>query len=78
MGREPWSEPRTRQIVEEHSGLEGPLMPILHACVETFGCVPQEAVPVIAKELNLKFIRETLYTNDFSALTQPKINKKAV
>ena len=28
-------------------------MPILHACVETFGCVPQEAVPVIAKELNL-------------------------
>ena len=53
MGREPWSEPRTRQIVSEHAGLEGPLMPILHACVETFGYVPQEAVPVIATELNL-------------------------
>jgi formate dehydrogenase subunit gamma len=53
MGREPWSEPRTRQIVIEHMGLEGPLMPILHACVETFGFVPQEAVPVIANELNL-------------------------
>ena len=53
MGREPWSEPRTRQIVAEHAGLEGPLMPILHACVETFGFVPTEAVPVIANELNL-------------------------
>jgi formate dehydrogenase subunit gamma len=28
-------------------------MPILHACVETFGFVPQEAVRVIANELNL-------------------------
>lgn len=53
MGREPWSEPRTRQIVAEHKGLEGPLMPILHAVVETFGFVPAEAVPVIANELNL-------------------------
>ena len=53
MGREPWSEPRTRQIVTELKGLEGPLMLILHACVETFGFVPQEAVPVIANELNL-------------------------
>ena len=53
MGREPWSEPRTRQIVAEHKGLEGPLMPILHAVVETFGFVPADAVPVIANELNL-------------------------
>ncbi len=53
MGREPWSEQRTQQIVAEHADLEGPMMPILHAVVETFGFVPQEAVPVIAKALNL-------------------------
>lgn len=53
MGREPWSEERTRQIVAERATLEGPLMVILHDCVETFGFVPQEAVPVIADALNL-------------------------
>lgn len=50
---EPWSEARTRAIVQSHTHLEGPLMPILHAVQEAFGCVPEEAVPVIAKELNL-------------------------
>lgn len=50
---EPWSEQRTRQIVAAHAGLEGPLMPILHAVQEAFGMVPEAAVPVIADELNL-------------------------
>ena len=50
---EPWSEARTVEIVAEHGHLEGPLMPILHSVVETFGHVPEEAVPVIARELNL-------------------------
>jgi formate dehydrogenase subunit gamma len=50
---EPWSEARTVAIVEEHSSLEGPLLPILHAVQETFGHVPEEAVPVVARELNL-------------------------
>jgi formate dehydrogenase subunit gamma len=53
VGREPWSEERTRQIVAERANLEGPLMVILHDCVETFGFVPAEAVPVIANALNL-------------------------
>jgi formate dehydrogenase subunit gamma len=51
--QEPWSEERTRAIVSNHTHLEGPLMPILHAVQEAFGFVPEEAVPVIAKELNL-------------------------
>ena len=42
-----------RAIVSDHAHLEGPLMPILHAVQEAFGFVPEEAVPVIAKELNL-------------------------
>lgn len=50
---EQWSEGRTREIVRSFSGLEGPLMPILHAVQECFGCVPEAAVPVIANELNL-------------------------
>lgn len=53
MEREPWSEARTRQIVAEHADLEGPLMVILHDVVETFGYVPNDAVPVIANALNL-------------------------
>ncbi len=50
---EPWSEERTRAIVSAHTHLEGPLMPILHALQEAFGCVPEAAVPVLAHELNL-------------------------
>jgi formate dehydrogenase subunit gamma len=51
--QEPWSAERTAQIVAEHRGLEGPLLPILHALQDTFGCVPEGAVPVIAEALNL-------------------------
>jgi formate dehydrogenase subunit gamma len=50
---EPWSAERTRAIVAQHHGLEGPLMPILHATMHAFGHVPEAAVPVIAQELNL-------------------------
>src|SRR5262245_3476923 len=50
---EPWSEERTVEIVAQHQALEGPLMPILHAIQEAFGHVPEEVVPVLARELNL-------------------------
>lgn len=50
---EPWSEERTIEIISDHAALEGPLMPILHALQHAFGHVPQEAIPVIARELNL-------------------------
>jgi formate dehydrogenase subunit gamma len=50
---EPWTEERTVELVREHERLEGPLMPILHAVQKAFGYVPEEAVPVIARELNL-------------------------
>lgn len=50
---EPWSEERTIEIIREHDGLEGPLMPILHALQHAFGHVPEEAIPVVALELNL-------------------------
>ena len=44
---------RTLSIVSEMKGLEGPLLPILHEIQAEFGYVPQEALPVIARELNL-------------------------
>lgn len=50
---EPWSEEKTSSIVASHLHMEGPLLPILHAVQEAFGFVPEEAIPVIAKDLNL-------------------------
>ncbi|MDO3432859.1 formate dehydrogenase subunit gamma [Rhizobium sp. CBN3] len=44
---------RTRTIVADLRFLEGPLLPILHEVQREFGYVPQEALPVIAEELNL-------------------------
>ncbi len=50
---EPWNEDRARSIIVEFNDCEGPMLPILHAFQETFGCVPQEAAPLIAEALNL-------------------------
>lgn len=44
---------RVAQILDGHKGLEGPLLPILHAVQAAFGHVPQAAIPQIAKALNL-------------------------
>ena len=44
---------RTLAIVAEMKALEGPLLPILHAIQAEFGYVPQDSLPVIARELNL-------------------------
>ncbi|MFC6447317.1 formate dehydrogenase subunit gamma [Shinella zoogloeoides] len=46
-------ETRTLAIVGELKRLEGPLLPILHEIQAEFGYVPQECLPVIARELNL-------------------------
>lgn len=40
-------------IVNSLRGLEGPLLPILHAIQAEFGFVPEASLPVIARELNL-------------------------
>lgn len=44
---------RVRAIVADHRGLEGPLLPILHAVQAEFGHVPREALPPIAEMLDL-------------------------
>ncbi len=50
---EPWSAERTAQIIREHQGLEGPLLPILHALQEAFGYIDTAAEPLIAEALNI-------------------------
>jgi formate dehydrogenase subunit gamma len=44
---------RLDQILADHRGLEGPLLPILHAVQAAFGHVPQDVLPVIAADLNI-------------------------
>jgi formate dehydrogenase subunit gamma len=44
---------RVGEILAAHRGMEGPLLPILHAVQGAFGHVPQEALPVIALGLNI-------------------------
>lgn len=50
---EPWNTARAGAIIAAHEGRNGALLPILHDVQETFGCVPEEAVPLIAQALNL-------------------------
>ena len=42
-----------REIAADHRKHRGALLPILHAVQEALGCVPAEAIPVLADELNL-------------------------
>ena len=44
---------RIAEILVAHQGLEGPLLPILHAIQAAFGYVPDTAIPQIAKALML-------------------------
>jgi len=48
-----WDEPRAKSIIDAKSGLEGPLLPILHDLQETFGYVDPRAVAIIAQALNV-------------------------
>ncbi len=44
---------RLDEILRAHRGLEGALLPILHAVQAEFGYVPQQVLPIIAKDLNI-------------------------
>ncbi|SEQ03382.1 formate dehydrogenase subunit gamma [Thalassovita taeanensis] len=41
------------EILAQHTGVEGPLLPILHDVQAAFGHIPQSVVPVIAAHLNI-------------------------
>lgn len=44
---------RVEDILERHRGVEGALLPILHAVQAEFGHIPDGCLPIIAKDLNL-------------------------
>jgi formate dehydrogenase subunit gamma len=48
-----WDAEEFRRILAAHDGMEGPLLPILHALQARFGFVPRGGVPLIAEHLNL-------------------------
>jgi formate dehydrogenase subunit gamma len=49
-----WDKARGEEIVADLAGrLEGAALPILRALQETFGHVPDEALPLVASSLNL-------------------------
>ncbi len=50
---DPWDETLAQKTIDELCGLEGPLLPILHALQERFGYVDARAVAMIARSLNL-------------------------
>ena len=62
-------------ICADHAGLEGPLLPILHAVQAEFGCVDAEAERAIAKALNLSRAEVhgvVSFYHDFSAEADPR------
>lgn len=48
-----WSEARGRAVIAPLAGLNGAVLPMLHAVQDVFGHVPREAVALIAATLNL-------------------------
>jgi formate dehydrogenase subunit gamma len=50
---EPWTPERASEIIARYKDMKGAGLPVLHALQETFGCVPKDAVPLIAEALNL-------------------------
>ncbi|MEX2297980.1 MAG: NAD(P)H-dependent oxidoreductase subunit E [Dongiaceae bacterium] len=47
-----WDESAVRETAEALKGVDGPLLPILHALCERFGYIDDRAIPVVADVLN--------------------------
>lgn len=50
---ETWNAEHADGVIASFLSREGPLLPILHALQDAFGCLPDEAVPLLAERLNL-------------------------
>jgi formate dehydrogenase subunit gamma len=50
---EPWNADRADEIIARYRHVEGATLPILQALQDTFGCVPEAAVPLVTEALNL-------------------------
>jgi formate dehydrogenase subunit gamma len=48
-----WNAEVAARVIAEHATRQGALLPILHDLQETFGYIPEPAVPLVAQALNL-------------------------
>ena len=53
MAHPPWNEDAARAIAESLKGLDGALLPMLHALQQEFGYIDDAAVPLLADVLNI-------------------------
>ena len=53
MGNANWDADLASDIIGARVNEPGPLLPILHALQQAFGCIFEEAIPLIAGALNL-------------------------
>ena len=51
--RETWSASRGELVIAPHLAVEGGLLPALHDVQAAFGCIPDEAVRLLAQQFNL-------------------------
>ena len=49
----PWDAEAAREIAVQLKDMEGPLLPILHALIERFGHINNEAIVLVADVLNI-------------------------
>ena len=50
---EDWDADRAAAVIAAHAGREGALLPILHDLQAAFGCIPPQAIRLLAEALNL-------------------------
>jgi formate dehydrogenase subunit gamma len=50
---EEWNAEVASNVIASHVGRDGPLLPTLHSLQQTFGYIPDAAVPMVAQALNL-------------------------
>lgn len=48
-----WNATEAAALIDRESQCLGPLLPVLHALQRHFGCVPPQAIPLIAQRLRL-------------------------
>ena len=48
-----WDSEIAAALIASHAGQQGAMLPILHGLQETFGYIPELAVPMVAQALNL-------------------------
>ena len=72
---ESWSEARGREVMAPLAGLDGAVLPMLHAAQDAFGHVPRQAVAMIAELLNLSRAEvhgAMTFYHDFTSAPAPR------